>query len=73
MRQLPISAGLAAVLKMAKTDPAGKDYRPSDYVFGEQGRKVDTSTRAWDTCVLKAHGHDQVRAKTAIAPGSGPS
>jgi hypothetical protein len=58
---------------MAKTDPAGKIYPSTAYVFGELGRKVDTSNRAWDTCVLKAHGHDPVWAKTALAPASVPS
>jgi integrase len=69
-RVLPISARLAAVLKMAKTDPAGKEYKPADYVFGELGKQVNTSKRAWDTCVVKAHGHDPVWLKTALAPAS---
>lgn len=67
-RVLPISARLAAVLAMAKTDPAGKTYPSTAYVFGELGAKVDTSKRAWDTCVLKAHGHDPVWVKTALSP-----
>jgi integrase len=55
---------------MAKTDPAGKEYKPADYVFGELGKQVNTSKRAWDTCVVKAHGHDPVWLKTALAPAS---
>jgi integrase len=44
-RVLPISARLAAVLKMAKTDPAGEDYKPHDYVFGELGKQIDNVKR----------------------------
>jgi len=40
-RLLPISARLVAVLTMAKTDPAGDDYKPSDFVFGEVGKQED--------------------------------
>jgi hypothetical protein len=56
-RVLPISARLAAVLKMAKTGPAGEDYKPDDYVFGELGRQIANVKRARETCILKAHGH----------------
>jgi hypothetical protein len=38
---LPISSRLSAVLKMAKTDPAGADYKPEAYVFGELGQQVE--------------------------------
>lgn len=57
LRLIPISARLAAVLDMARTDPAGQEYGPHDYVFGELGRKITDSKRAWTTAVLKAHGH----------------
>lgn len=69
-RVLPISTRLAAVLKMAKTDPAGKDYKPADYVFGELGHQVDNVKRAWETCVLKAHGYEPAWQKTGLAPAS---
>jgi integrase len=69
-RVLPISARLSAILKMAKTDPAGKDYKPAAYVFGELGLQVDNIKRAWETCVLKAHGHEPEWAKTGLAPTS---
>ena len=36
-RVLPISSRLAGVLEMAKLDPAGKEYTPDAYVFGECG------------------------------------
>jgi integrase len=69
-RVLPISARLAAVLKMAKTDPAGEDYKPEAYVFGEVGQQIDNVKRAWETCILKAHGHDPVWRKSSLAPAS---
>lgn len=69
-RVLPISTRLAAILKMAKTDPAGKDYKADAYVFGEVGERVDNVKRAWETCVLKAHGYDPQWTKSALAPAS---
>jgi len=70
-RVLPISARLAGVLNMAKTDPtSGQDYRTDDYVFGELGVQVDNTKRAWETCVLKAHGHEPAWLKTGLAPES---
>ena len=57
-RWLPISARLAAVLEMAQTDPAGQMFDPEAHVFGDGvGRRVKAIKRAWETCVLKAHGH----------------
>jgi len=69
-RVIPISSRLAAVLKMAKTDPAGDDYKPHHFVFGEVGEQIDNVKRAWETCVLKAHGHEPVWQKTGLAPAS---
>jgi integrase len=69
-RVLPISARLAAVLAMAKTDPAGHDYERDDYVFGELGNKVDNVKKIWETAVLRAHGHEPRWQKTALAPES---
>ena len=43
-RVLPISTRLAAVLTMAKTDPAGKDYQPDDFVFGDVGHQREQSS-----------------------------
>jgi integrase len=56
-RVLPISPRLAGVLEMARTDPAGREYKPSAYVFGELGVRVKSVKRAWVTAVLKGHGH----------------
>jgi hypothetical protein len=48
-RLLPISSRLAAVLEMAKTDPAGKAYGPDAYVFGELGLPTTRKrVRSWD-------------------------
>ena len=34
-QDIPISARLAGVLEMARTDPTGKDFEADDYVFGD--------------------------------------
>lgn len=55
-RLLPMSARLAAVLEMARLDPAGLAYPPTAYVFGELGHRQGSIKKAWETAVLKAHG-----------------
>lgn len=57
-RALPISARLAAVFEMAKTDPAGREYKASAFVFGQLGEPVKSIDKAWNTCVLRANGHE---------------
>ena len=57
-RLLPISSRLAGVLEMAKLDPAGREYPPSAYVFGAFGAQIVNIKKAWETCVLRAHGHE---------------
>jgi integrase len=57
-RFLPISTRLAAVLEMAKADPAGCEYPSTAYVFGVLGQQVKNISKAWETCVLRAHGHE---------------
>jgi len=43
---------------MAQTDPAGGTFGPEAFVVGDAiGRKVGDIKRAWETCVMKAHGH----------------
>lgn len=69
-RVLPISQRLASVLEMAKTDPAGKDYKPEHYVFGEVGQQVANIKRAWETAVLKAYGHEPAWHAGSLAPAS---
>jgi integrase len=57
-RIIPISDRLVGVLKMARTDPAGEEFGAEAFVFGDAvGRKVGDIKRAWETAVLKAHGH----------------
>lgn len=72
-RRVPMSARLAAVLEMAQTalvaclrrgqSAAAQDsddtaWLARCYVFGDAaGRKVASITKAWDTAVLRAHGH----------------
>jgi integrase len=63
-RLLPMSARLAATLDMAKTDPAGRQYPPAAYVFGQLGARVRGIKKAWETCVLRAHGHEPQWTRT---------
>jgi integrase len=58
-RELPMSAKLAAILEMAGTDARTRSvHSPTAYVFGDgAGRKVGNIKRAWETAILKAHGH----------------
>ena len=54
-RLLPISGRLAGVLEMAKVDPAGNEYPPDAYVFGECGRRIKSIKRAWLNACARAH------------------
>jgi integrase len=57
-RVIPISARLAGILELARTDPAGDDFEPEAFVFGDGvGQRVRDVKKAWETAVLKAHGH----------------
>lgn len=58
MRTIPISSRLAAVLEMAKTDPAGREYPATAHVFGALGERVKSVKKAWETCVLRAFGYE---------------
>jgi integrase len=69
-RLLPMSARLAAVLEMARVDPAGRAYPPTAYVFGELGKKQGSIKKIWGPAVLKAHGHTPAWVKGALAPAS---
>ena len=50
----------------------GEDHPPTAYIFGnEAGEQVSSVRRAWDTAVLKAHGHEPVwSAPGKLAPES---
>ena len=64
-RVLPVSARLAGILELAKTDPAGQTFGPEKFVFGDVvGQQVGDIKRAWETCVLKAHGYKATYTKT---------
>ncbi len=86
-RRLPMSARLAAVIEMGRTEMVTfvRSATPSGgpgvdeaallarcYVFGDQmGRKVASTKRAWNTAVLKAHGHvPQWATQGKLAPVS---
>jgi integrase len=48
---------------MAKIDPAGKEYRATDYVFGVCGRQLKDTKKAWTNACTRAgitdlHFHD---------------
>ncbi len=51
-RVIPLSARLAAVLQMARTDPTGTDFGPEAYVFGDAvGQRVgDIKRRGKPAC-----------------------
>ena len=71
-RRIPISARLKTILEMRRFDPKG-DAHPADaFVFGtEIGGRVLGFGRAWETAVLKSHGHEPTYTKTAnLAPTS---
>jgi integrase len=57
-RTILISTRLRAVLELVRDDPHGKPFPPAAYVFGnEAGERVKCVRRAWETAILKAHGH----------------
>ena len=57
-RRIPISDRLKATLDMGRHDPAGELFGLEHFVFGDEvAGRVQTTQKAWQTCVLKAHGH----------------
>ena len=71
-RTVVISARLRAVLEMVRTDPTtDKDHKPTAFVFGNAaGESVGSPKKAWEVCVLKAHGikPEWDKAKKRLAP-----
>jgi integrase len=56
-RDVPITARLGGILEMRRLNPAGEPLGPEAFVFGnELGQRIGSIKRAWQTCVLKAHG-----------------
>ncbi len=57
-RIIPISIRLRRVLEARRDSPAGVPFPPSAHVFGNDvGEPVGSVRRAWQTTVLRAHGH----------------
>lgn len=71
-RFLPISDRLCGVLEMARVGPDGQPFGPEGFVFGNAvGGYRGEPKKAWQTAVLKAHGHTPVWTKTkGLAPES---
>ncbi len=62
------------MLDLVKNDAAGEPHVPSAYVFGDDtGAQIKDVKRAWQTAVLKAHGHTPtwVWTKGKAKKGSG--
>ena len=72
-RYIPITGRLQAVLAMTTHDPAGRPFGPEAYVFGDElGQAIKSPKKAWQTAVLKAHGHqpEWVQGKQRLGPVS---
>ena len=71
VRHIPIVARLRAVIEMASVDPAGHQFGPTAFVFGDAvGRRLKSPKKAWATAVLKAHGHTPTWVKSDLSPAS---
>jgi integrase/recombinase XerD len=60
-RIVPISARLLALLDMRRTDPAGREFPPDAYVFGDEvGQRMKSAQvrEAWMTAATAAGLHD---------------
>jgi hypothetical protein len=71
-REIVITARLRPVLEMVRTSPlTGEDHKPAAFVFGNAaGEAVGSPKKAWEVCVLKAHGIKPAwdKAKKRLAP-----
>jgi integrase len=63
-RRLPISTRLAASWKWPRPAQTARAYSDRAYVFGVLGERVKRTKKAWETCVLRAHGHEPCGPKT---------
>ena len=71
VRHIPIVTTLRAVLDMARCDPAGQPFGPDAYVFGDEvGRRLKSQKKAWESAVLRAHGHAPTWVKSGLSPES---
>jgi integrase len=58
LRTIPIGPRLRAELEMRRHAPDDKEHPSTAYVFGDEaGGEVKSIRRAWETAVLRAHGH----------------
>jgi integrase len=71
-RTLPMSVRFKALVELLRHDPAGNEHPGAAYVFGNAiGDKVTFPRKAWETAVLKAHGHTPTWTRTnGLAPES---
>jgi integrase len=72
-RDVPITSRLRAVLEMRRLDIAGRAFGPESFVFGNEiGESVAAVKKAWETAVLRAHGHTPQweRGKNRLKPES---
>jgi integrase len=54
-RLIPISTRLASILEMRKLDPAGKEFAPEAYVFGDVvGARAKSVRTAWENATAAA-------------------
>lgn len=64
-RRIPVSSRLRAVLELRRLAPDGEPHPHDAYVFGNEiGQRVRDVGRAWETAVLRAHGHPPKFSKT---------
>jgi integrase len=56
-RTVPISQVLWPLLDSLRCDATGDEFPPQAYIFGHEGGKIGSLRQAWETAVLKAHGH----------------
>ncbi len=65
-RTVVLSARLRAVLEMVRTNVVtGQPHAATAFVFGTaEGRAIGNPAKAWETCVLRAHGVTPVWDKT---------
>jgi integrase len=72
-RDVPITSRLRAILEMRRLDQAGRPLGPEAFVFGNEiGEPVGSIKKAWQTLVLRAHGHTPQweKNKNRLAPES---
>jgi hypothetical protein len=60
-----MSQRLQALLDMRRYDPAGREFPPEAFVFGDDtGARVKCVKTAWENLLLHSHGHEVKRSRT---------